>query len=241
MTERMEAIRQAVEEVKEEIAQAARRAGRDPGEITLVAATKTRTSEIIREAIAAGITVCGENRVQELTGHLEEDAYTGAAVHFIGHLQTNKVKQVVGKVSLIHSVDSSRLLEAIDQQAARLGIVQDILLEVNIGGEESKGGISPQELPALAELAMGAAHVRLRGLMCIPPAQGSDEENRQFFARTRQLFIDTRNKIGDNNLNVDCLSMGMSGDFAMAIEEGATIVRVGTALFGVRPPVNTAE
>ncbi len=241
MTERREAIRQAVEGVKEEIARAARQAGREPGEITLVAATKTRTSEIIREAIAAGITVCGENRVQELTGHLEDDAYAGADVHFIGHLQTNKVRQVVGKVSLIHSVDSDRLLEAIDQQAASLGIVHDILLEVNIGGEESKGGISPQELPALVELAMGAAHVRLRGLMCIPPAQASDEENRQFFARTRQLFVDTRNKIRDNNLNVDCLSMGMSGDFAVAIEEGATMVRVGTALFGARPPVNTAE
>ena len=241
MTERMEAIRQAVEGVREEIAQAARRAGRDPGEITLVAATKTRTSALIRAGIAAGITVCGENRVQELTGHLEDDAYQGAAVHFIGNLQTNKVKQVVGKVSLIQSVDSDRLLEAIDQQAARLGILQDILLEVNIGREASKGGISPQELPALVELAMGAPHVRLRGLMCIPPASASDDENRQFFARTRQLFIDTRNKIGDNNSNVDCLSMGMSGDFAMAIEEGATMIRVGTALFGARPPVNGAE
>ena len=241
MTERLDTIRQAVAGVREEIDQAARQAGRDPGEITLVAATKTRTSEIIRQAIAAGITVCGENRVQELTAHLEADAYQGAQVHFIGHLQTNKVKQVVGKVSLIQSVDSPRLLEAIDQQAARLGVVQDILLEVNIGGEESKGGVSPQELPALAELAATAAHVRLRGLMCIPPAWASEEETRQFFAQTRQLFVDTRNKIGNNNLNVDCLSMGMSGDFAIAIEEGATMIRVGTALFGARPPVQSAQ
>jgi len=241
MTERIDTIRQAVAGVKEEIAQAARRAGRNPEEITLVAATKTRTSEIIREAIAAGITTCGENRVQELVTHLEDQAYQGSAVHFIGHLQTNKVKQVVGKVSLIQSVGSDRLLEAIDQQAARLGLVQDILLEVNIGGEESKGGISPQELPGLVELARGASHVRLRGLMCIPPAWASDEENRHFFAKTRQLFIDTRNKMGDNNSNVDCLSMGMSGDFAMAIEEGATMIRVGTALFGARPPVISAE
>lgn len=241
MTERIDAIRQAVAGVREEIDRAARRAGREPGEITLVAATKTRTSELIQEAIAAGITVCGENRVQELASHLEDDAYRGAQVHFIGHLQTNKVKQVVGKVSLIQSVDSPRLLEAIDQQAARLGIVQDILLEVNIGGEESKGGVSPQELPALVELTAKAAHVRLRGLMCIPPAWASDEANRELFARTRQLFIDTRNKIGDNNLNIDCLSMGMSGDFAMAIEEGATMIRVGTALFGARPPVKSAQ
>jgi len=241
MTERMEEIKAAVAGVQEEIAQAARRTGRAPEAITLVAATKTRTSEIIREAIAAGITVCGENRVQELSTHLEDHAYVGAEVHFIGHLQTNKVKQVVGKVSLIQSVGSDRLLVAIDKQAESLGIVQDILLEVNIGDEESKGGITPQELPGLVELARSAPHVRLRGIMCIPPAGASDEENRQFFVRTKQLFIDTRNKMGDNNSNIDCLSMGMSGDFAMAIEEGATMVRVGTALFGARPPIRLVE
>ena len=223
--------------VRENITQAARRAGRDPGEITLVAATKVQTSDTIRAAIAAGITVCGENRVQELTGHLEDNAYEGAAVHFIGHLQTNKVKYVVGKVNMIESVDSVRLLEAIDKQADKAGVRQDILLEVNIGREESKGGAMPEEIPSLALRAMELSHIRLRGLMSIPPADADLEQTRSFFAQTRQLFVDIRNKIGDNNSNIDCLSMGMSGDYTIAVEEGATMVRVGTALFGARPPM----
>ena len=146
-------IQEHVNTVKETIAAAARAAGRDPGEITLCAATKVQTDDTIRQAIAAGIAVCGENRVQELTAHLAAGAYAGAQVHFIGHLQTNKVKQVVGKAALIHSVDSQRLLQAIDSQAGKLGLVQDILLEVNIAGEESKGGCTPQEAEELAALA----------------------------------------------------------------------------------------
>ena len=136
-------LAQNIQAVRAKIAQAAADAGRTPGEITLCAATKVQTDDTIRAAIAAGVQVCGENRVQELTAHLEAGAYEGARVHFIGHLQTNKVKQVVGKVELIHSVDSERLLRAIHSQAEKLGIVQDILLEVNIAGEESKGGCSP--------------------------------------------------------------------------------------------------
>ena len=143
-------LAQNIQAVRAKIAQAAADAGRTPGEITLCAATKVQTDETIRAAIAAGVQVCGENRVQELTAHLEAGAYEGAGVHFIGHLQTNKVKQVVGKVELIHSVDSERLLRAIHSQAEKLGIVQDILLEVNIAGEESKGGCSPQEAEELA-------------------------------------------------------------------------------------------
>ncbi len=143
-------LAQNIQAVRAKIAQAAADAGRTPGEITLCAATKVQTDETIRAAIAAGVQVCGENRVQELTAHLEAGAYEGARVHFIGHLQTNKVKQVVGKVELIHSVDSERLLRAIHSQAEKLGIVQDILLEVNIAGEESKGGCSPQEAEELA-------------------------------------------------------------------------------------------
>ena len=223
--------------VQENINQAARRAGRDPGEVTLVAATKVQTSDTIRAAIAAGIRICGENRVQELTGHLEDNAYEGAGVHFIGHLQTNKVKFVVGKVNMIESVDSIRLLEAIDKQAEKAGVRQDILLEVNIGREESKGGAMPEEILPLASRAMELEHVRLRGLMSIPPAEADLEQTRSFFAQTRQLFVDIRNKIGDNNSNIDCLSMGMSGDYTIAVEEGATMVRVGTALFGARPPM----
>ena len=231
-------LEENIARVKANMARAALEAGRDPAEITLAAATKVQTSDTIRAAIAAGIAVCGENRVQELTAHLDDYAYDGARVHFIGHLQTNKVRFVVGRVDLIESVDSPRLLEAVERQAAKLNLVQDILLEVNIGREESKGGCLPEDLPALARQAMDLPHVRLRGLMAIPPAAAEPGENRRFFAATRQLFVDIRSQIGDNDTDIDCLSMGMSGDYEDAIREGATLVRVGTALFGPRPPMH---
>ena len=222
--------------LQEKIAQAALRAGRDPGEITLCAATKTQTDDTIRAAIAAGLQVCGENRVQELCAHLEADAYAGAQqVHFIGHLQTNKVNKVVGRVELIHSVDSLHLLQAIDKQAAKLGVVQDILLQVNIGGEESKGGVEPEGLEALAEAACAMEHVRLRGLMAIPPIAHEPGANTHYFVKMRQLFVDMRAKMAHNECDMDCLSMGMSGDYEDAIAQGATLVRVGTAVFGPRP------
>ena len=232
---------QHIQTVRTRIETAALAAGRAPEEITLCAATKVQTDDTIRAAIAAGIRVCGENRVQELTAHLAADAYAGARVHFIGHLQTNKVKQVVGKVDLIQSVDSQRLLRAIDAQADKLGVRQDILLEVNIAGEESKGGCPVEELPALTELAGALEHVRLRGLMAIPPISGEPGANRPYFAAMRQLFVDMRGKMSDNQNDIDCLSMGMSGDFEDAIREGATLVRVGTALFGPRPPMGAAR
>ena len=231
-------LEENIARVKASMARAALEAGRDPAEITLVAATKVQTSETIRAAIAAGITVCGENRVQELTAHLDDYAYDGAKIHFIGHLQTNKVRFVVGRVDLIESVDSPRLLEAVQRQAEKLNLVQDILLEVNIGREESKGGCLPEDLPALARQAAALSHVRLRGLMAIPPAAAAPGDNRRFFAATRQLFVDIRSQIGDNDTDIDCLSMGMSGDYEDAIREGATLVRVGTALFGPRPPMH---
>lgn len=230
-------LKENITAVSARIAAAARKAGRDPDEVTLVAATKVQTSETIRAAISAGIKICGENRVQEMAAHLDDNAYAGARLHFIGHLQTNKVKQVVGRVDLIESVDSDRLLEAISKRAGELELVQDILLEVNIAGEENKGGISPEQLPFLAQKALELPHIRLRGLMCIPPIVVSGSSNRKFFAQTRQLYVDIRNKIADNNSDMDCLSMGMSGDFEDAVEEGATLVRVGTALFGPRPPM----
>ena len=232
-------LAQNIQAVRAKIAQAAADAGRTPGEITLCAATKVQTDETIRAAIAAGVQVCGENRVQELTAHREAGAYEGARVHFIGHLQTNKVKQVVGKVELIHSVDSERLLRAIHSQAEKLGIVQDILLEVNIAGEESKGGCSPQEAEELAQLTAQLPHVRLRGLMAIPPVSLEIGSNRPYFQAMRQLFVDIKEKMSDNQASIDCLSMGMSGDYADAIAEGSTLVRVGTALFGPRPPMGT--
>ena len=235
-TKSYESIAANVAAVRETMQQAAQRAGRDVSEITLVAATKVQTSDTIRNAIQAGITVCGENRVQELVAHLEDNAYEGARVHFIGHLQTNKVKFVVGKVDMIESIDSTRLMDAVEKQAAKLDIVQDILLEVNIGDEESKGGAGIGEVLSLAQHALSCPHLRLRGLMCIPPATASEEENRGFFQETYQLFVDMKDKLEDNNSTIDCLSMGMSGDYPLAIEGGSTMVRVGTALFGARPP-----
>ena len=224
-----------IQAVRARIEAAAREAGRDPGEITLCAATKVQTRDTIRAAIAAGIAVCGENRVQEFTAHLADDAYAGAKVHFIGHLQRNKVKYIVGKVDLIESVDNRELLEMIDKRAEKVGVVQDILIEVNIGGEESKSGAAPEEAERLAALAGSLSHVRLRGLMAIPPVSTGEGSNRKFFAAMHQLFVDLQGKKYDNESTMDILSMGMSKDYPDAILEGATLVRVGTALFGPRP------
>jgi len=215
-----------IQAVQARIAAAAEKAGRDPSEVTLVAATKVQTSETIRAAIAAGITVCGENRAQEFTQHWQDGAYEGAKVHFIGHLQKNKLKYLVGKVDMIESVDSEELIRLIDKRAQNLGIVQDILIEVNIGGEASKSGV---------KLAASLSSVEPRGLMAIPPVAHEPGANRSVFAAMHQLFIDIKGKTYDNKVNIDCLSMGMSGDFEDAIAEGATQVRVGTALFGARP------
>ncbi len=234
-------ISERITAVQAEISAAALAAGRDPKEITLCAATKVQTGATIAQAIAAGISVCGENRVQELTAHLEENAYEGADVHFIGHLQTNKVRQVVGNVSLIHSVDSLKLAEAIEKQADKLSIIQDILIQVNIGDEASKGGILPQQLLSLCQQVASLPHIRLRGLMAIPPISQETGGNLQFFKEMHGLYIDIREKIVDNQSSIDCLSMGMSGDFADAIREGATLVRVGTSLFGPRPNKFTTE
>lgn len=234
-------LEENIARVKANIAAAAVAAGRDPGEITLVAATKLQSAQTVRAAIAAGITVCGENRVQELADKLADYAYDGAALHFIGHLQTNKVKQVVGRVDLIESVGSAHLLEAIEAQGAKLGMVQDVLLEVNIGGEPSKGGIPPEQVPGLVTAAKAFSHIRVRGLMAIPPIAHARGENRHFFAEMRQLYVDIRTGMGDNVSDIDCLSMGMSGDYEDAVREGATLVRVGTALFGPRPPQTATE
>ena len=232
----MSMITENVAQIRSRIAAAARAAGRDPADIRLCAATKMNDSAAVREAIAAGVDCCGENRVQELVAHLEDNAYEGAKVHFIGHLQTNKVKFVVGKVDMIESIDSEHLMDAVEKQAAKLDVTQDILLEVNIGDEASKGGAKRSDILALAHHALQCPHLRLRGIMSIPPATATEEENKAFFQETYQLFIDMRNELGDNVSNIDCLSMGMSGDYPLAIAGGSTMVRVGTALFGARPP-----
>ncbi len=228
------AIRAKLAEAQAVIAAAAREVGRDPAEITLEAATKTQDAATVRAAIAAGVTVCGENRVQELCQKLDEFAYDGARVHFIGHLQTNKINKVVGRVDLIESVSSIKLLEGINACATKLERVQDILLEVNIAAEESKSGFMPQELFFAAEKALELPGVRLRGLMAIPPVAQDVGANRKFFHKIHQFYVDIIQKMGDNSSAINCLSMGMSRDYADAVREGATLVRLGTGLFGPR-------
>ena len=226
-------IAENVATIRKQMAAAAIAAGRDPGEIKLCAATKMNDADAVRQAIAAGVDCCGENRVQELTAKLAQDAYRGAPVHFIGHLQTNKVRQVVGKVALIQSVDRVALLEAIDKEAARQGIVQDILLEINIGREESKSGFLAGEIPEILERIPNFPHVKVNGLMAIPPISHFAGENRIFFEEIFHLSVDITRKKYDN-VAVECLSMGMSGDFTDAIACGSTMIRVGTAIFGER-------
>ena len=225
-------IAENIAQVRASIAAAAREAGRDPGEILLVGASKMNDAAACREAVAAGIDALGENRVQDMTAKLAENAYAGAPLHFIGHLQRNKVKQVAGKADLIQSVGSLELLDEIEKTAARLETVQDILLEVNIGQEAAKSGFPPAEVLSAAQAALERSHVRTLGLMAIPPADASREENLRYFDKVRALFIDMNEKLFHNGLQH--LSMGMSGDYQDAIRAGATMVRVGTAIFGSR-------
>ncbi len=201
--------------------------------VLLVAASKMNDAGRVREAVAAGVDACGENRVQELVEKNAQGAYTGRPLHFIGHLQKNKIKYLVGVADLIESVDSAELLTLIDRRAEKLDVVQDVLLEVNIGREEAKSGLAPEDVVKTVEFAVPLAHVRVRGLMAIPPAADSPDKTRPYFAAMRELFIDIAEKKYDNT-PMDFLSMGMSGDFEAAIAEGANMVRVGSAIFGAR-------
>lgn len=226
-------IAENIARIRAQMESAAIKAGRDPKEILLCAATKMNDADAVRQAIAAGVDCCGENRVQELVQKGKENAYEGAPVHFIGHLQTNKVKQVVGCVDLIQSVDRRSLLEAIQKEAARQGICQDILLEVNIGNEESKSGFQADEILPLLEHIADFSNIRVKGLMAIPPISQNPGDNRKFFAKMYELSVDIKEKKYDN-VSVDCLSMGMSDDYEDAICCGSTMIRVGTAIFGAR-------
>jgi pyridoxal phosphate enzyme (YggS family) len=226
-------IAENVAAIKADIQKAAIAAGRNPDEILLCAATKMNNADAVRQAIIAGVDCCGENRVQELTQKLSENAYEGAPVHFIGHLQTNKVKQVVGKVDLIQSVDRLKLLQCIQAEAQKQGIVQDILLEINIGEEESKSGFGIADIVPLVEKMSDFPNVRVRGLMAIPPICENSGDNDKFFLEIRNLAVDITAKKYDN-VCVDILSMGMSGDYEDAIACGSTMIRVGTAIFGAR-------
>ena len=226
-------IAENIAAVRANMTAAAIAAGRDPAEIRLCAATKMNDSEAVREAIRCGVDCCGENRVQELTAKLAEHAYEGAPVHFIGHLQTNKVRQVVGRVALIQSVDSLRLLEAIQAEALRQGIRQDILLEINIGQEESKSGFREEEILPLLEKIGVFPNICVKGLMAIPPISQNSGDNLKYFQKISHLSVDIKAKKYDN-VTVKCLSMGMSGDYQDAIRCGSTMIRIGTAIFGAR-------
>lgn len=229
----MSTIAENIANIRARMNEAAKKAGRDPSEILLCAATKMNDADRVKEAVATGVDCCGENRVQEIQAKRPLGAYTGKPLHFIGHLQTNKVKYLVGVVDLIESVDRLELLECIEKQAEKMGVVQNILFEVNIGAEESKSGFTKEEAAALAARMREFPHVALKGLMAIPPVSEFPGENCRYFAEMRNLFVDIKAKKYDN-VSMECLSMGMSDDFTDAIAEGSTMVRIGTAIFGKR-------
>ena len=225
-------IAENIAHIRQEIDAAARETGRTGRDITLVGASKMNDAARCQEAIAAGIDALGENRVQEMTEKLKENASDGAPLHFIGHLQRNKVKQVVGKAVLIQSVGSTELLDEIEKVAARMELTQDILLEVNIGGEEAKSGFAPDALPQAAAYAKTLPHIRVRGLMTIPPVAVEKGGNIPYFEKVYRLFVDISREMYDNKW--EYISMGMSDDYADAVRCGANMVRVGSAIFGTR-------
>ncbi len=217
--------------VNEKLGVALKKAGKTRDDVILLAATKTVDVDTINYAINKGINYIGENKVQELLS--KQDGIIDVHHHFIGHLQTNKVKDIIDRVELIHSVDSLKLAKEISKQAVKKNKVMDILLEVNIGDEESKWGFEPNELESAIKEIAALENLRVCGIMAIPPICNEPEQNRKFFKQMQQLFIDIKNKNIDNCF-MNILSMGMSDDFDIAIEEGANLVRVGTALFGKR-------
>ena len=226
-------ITEHIAAVRREMAEAARESGRSERDIFLVGASKMNDAAACQEAIAAGVNALGENRVQEMTAKLAQNAYDGAPLHFIGHLQRNKVKYIIDKVDMIHSVESLKLAEEIEKRAAQKNIVMDILIEVNMAAEESKFGVKPEDTEALLREIAKMQHIRVRGLMTVAPFVENQEENREVFRQMRELLVDMNGKKIDN-IKMDTLSMGMTGDYEVAIEEGATIVRVGTGIFGER-------
>lgn len=227
----MQDIAQRLSEVEKRIESAAQKSGRKRSDILLVAVTKTHPPEMINAAIAAGVTDIGENKPQEVRD--KYNAVEPVNWHLIGHLQTNKVKYVIDKCCMIHSVDSVKLMDEIDARARACGKVMDILIQVNISGEESKSGIAPEELDFVLKYAANTPNLKVRGLMTIAPNTGVSDINKLHFNNMHKLFSDTKMKTYDN-VSMDYLSMGMSGDFEDAIECGANIVRIGSAIFGKR-------
>ena len=225
-------IEENITNVRSKIEQACKRAGRNKDDVTLIAVSKTKPNEMIKEAYDFGQMVFGENKVQELDKKIDA-LPDDISWHMIGHLQRNKVKYIAGRVALIHSVDSYRLAEEINIQAKKRGVVIPTLIEVNVAGEESKFGVSPDETIQLIEEISALDGVKVSGLMTIAPYIVDSEENRPIFHKIKDLSIDIRDKNIDN-VSMDILSMGMTGDYMVAIEEGATMVRVGTGIFGER-------
>jgi len=227
-------LQENIARLRAEIDRAAVQSGRRGADITLVAATKTQSAETVRAAVAAGVDACGENRVQELTEKLNEDAYTGARLHFIGHLQKNKVRKVVGAVDLIQSVDSLPLLSAIDRVAGEFGLTQNVLIQVNVGRDEGKFGLDASMLTAFLDQAALFPYIRVQGLMTMLPLGIGPIETRTLFAQMYQIFVDIKEKKSYDTIDMEFLSMGMSGDFFDAILEGANMIRVGSTIFGNR-------
>lgn len=222
---------QNYQDIVSRIAAAAKKSGCSPEEIILLAATKTVDADTINYAIEKGIEYIGENKVQELLA--KDDSVNAPHKHFIGHLQTNKVKDIINRVEMIESVDSLKLANEISKQAVKIGKKIDVLIEVNIGGEESKWGFKPDEVLDAIQKIANLPNICVKGLMAIPPICENADENRKYFRQMYKLFIDIRAQKMDNS-SMDILSMGMSDDFEVAIEEGANLVRLGTALFGRR-------
>mgnify|MGYP002518088724 CR=1 FL=1 len=233
----MSEIKNNLEEVRKKIRKAAEKSGRNEDEITLIAVTKTHSPEMINEAIDLGVTDIGENKVQEI---VEKYEYVKPVRwHLIGHLQTNKVKYIIDKVYMIHSVDSVHLMEEIDRQAKKHGVIMKILIQINISGEETKFGISPDRLDEMLECAERLSNVKVCGLMTILPKVDNCVSLRLHFVNIRRIYIDISKK-KYNNISMQYLSMGMSGDFEEAIEEGSNMVRIGRAIFGERNYNTTA-
>ena len=227
-------IAERFKEVKKLVDDAAVRSGRDPEDIKLVAVTKTHPASEINEAIAAGATDIGENRVQEILEKIDD--VSPVRWHLIGHLQTNKVRQVIDKVVMIHSVDSLKLAREIDKRAAAAGLKMDVLIEINSAMEETKSGIAAGDLKQLVTVITAECeNVRVCGIMCIPPITADPEDSRPYFKEAAELFEDMKSwQLPPERFAPTELSMGMSGDFEVAVEEGATIVRVGSSIFGPR-------
>ena len=225
-------LKEQLMQVEENIQKACKRAGRSRDEVTLIAVSKTKPVEVLQEAYDLGVRVFGENKVQELTQKYEA-LPKDIQWHMIGHLQTNKVKYIVDKVAMIHSVDSLKLAETIEKEAERKNCIVKILVEVNVAGEESKYGLKMEEVLPFVEIISTFKHIRVCGLMTIAPFVEISEEYRTIFKNLHKLSVDINNKNIDN-VSVSILSMGMTNDYEVAIEEGADMVRVGTGIFGVR-------